>query len=54
MAASRSTRHICVTVNMKEKINAYPEVLDKLRKAFINSGVAIREKAIRTGDGAFL
>jgi len=42
-------------LNMKEKINVYPEVLDILRKAFTNSGVAIHEKPIRGGtDGSRL
>jgi tripeptide aminopeptidase len=42
-------------LNMKEKINARPEVLEKLRQAFINTGVEIRERPIRGGtDGSRL
>ena len=41
--------------NMKEKINARPEVLEKLRQAFKNLGVEIHEKPIRGGtDGSRL
>ena len=42
-------------LNMKEKINARPEVVEKLRQAFLNTGVEIREKPIRGGtDGSRL
>ena len=42
-------------LNMKEKISARPEVLEKLRKAFINTGVNIVESPIRGGtDGSEL
>jgi len=42
-------------LNMKEKINERPEVLEMLRKAFINTGVEITEKPIRGGtDGSRL
>ena len=41
--------------NMKEKIAARPEVVEKLKKAFVNTGVEIREKPIRGGtDGSRL
>ena len=41
--------------NMKEKINAHPGVLEKLRQAYINTGVEIKEKPIRGGtDGSRL
>jgi len=41
--------------NMKEKISARPEVVEKLRQAFINAGVEIEEKPIRGGtDGSRL
>jgi tripeptide aminopeptidase len=41
--------------NMKEKINANPELLEKLRQAFMNVGVSIVEKPIRGGtDGSRL
>jgi tripeptide aminopeptidase len=41
--------------NMKDKIDRHPEVLGMLRKAFVNTGVEIREKPIRGGtDGARL
>ena len=41
--------------NMKEKISEKPEVLEKLRRAYINSGVEIKEKPIRGGtDGSRL
>ena len=41
--------------NMKEKISSRPEVLEKLRRAFINTGVEIIEKPIRGGtDGSRL
>ena len=42
-------------LNMKEKIGAMPQVLEKLRRAFLNSAVQIREKPIRGGtDGSRL
>jgi tripeptide aminopeptidase len=42
-------------LNMKEKINASPEVTEKLRQAFLNAGVEIHEKPIRGGtDGSRL
>ena len=42
-------------LNMKEKINERPEVVEKLRQAFVNTGVEIREKPIRGGtDGSRL
>ena len=42
-------------LNMKEKINERPEVLEKLRKAFLNTGLEIMEKPIRGGtDGSRL
>jgi len=42
-------------LNMKEKINERPEALEKLRKAFMNTGVEIVEKPIRGGtDGSRL
>jgi len=42
-------------LNMKEKISEKPEVLEKLRQAFKNTGVEIREKPIRGGtDGSRL
>jgi len=41
--------------NMKEKILAQPEVLDKLRRAYDNLGIPVREKPIRGGtDGSRL
>jgi len=41
--------------NMKEKISERPEVLEKLRQAYRNTGVEIREKPIRGGtDGSRL
>jgi tripeptide aminopeptidase len=41
--------------NMKERINARPEVVENLRKAFINTGMEIHEKPIRGGtDGSRL
>ena len=41
--------------NMKEKISARPEVVEKLRQAYINTGVEITEKPIRGGtDGSRL
>jgi tripeptide aminopeptidase len=41
--------------NMKEKIEKQPEVLEKLKQAFINTGVEIRQKPIRGGtDGSRL
>ena len=42
-------------LNMKEKINEHPEVVEKLRTAFTNLGVKIVEKPIRGGtDGSCL
>ena len=42
-------------LNMKEKMDQHPEVLEKLRKAFREAGVAIVEKPIRGGtDGSRL
>jgi len=42
-------------LNMKEKIMERPEALEKLRKAFLNTGVEITEKPIRGGtDGSRL
>jgi tripeptide aminopeptidase len=42
-------------LNMKEKIEKRPEVMDKLRQAFVNSGIEIRQKPIRGGtDGSRL
>ncbi|MDR2160069.1 MAG: peptidase T [Treponema sp.] len=41
--------------NMKEKINQHPEVIAMLKKAFVNTGVEIRQKPIRGGtDGSRL
>jgi tripeptide aminopeptidase len=41
--------------NMKEKMDRHPEVLEMLKKAFVNTGVEIREKPIRGGtDGSRL
>jgi tripeptide aminopeptidase len=41
--------------NMKEKIDEHPEVLEKLKTAFINTGVEIQQKPIRGGtDGSRL
>jgi len=41
--------------NMKEKINEQPEVLEKLRRAYMDTGVEIQEKPIRGGtDGSKL
>jgi tripeptide aminopeptidase len=41
--------------NMKEKISARPEVVEKLRQAFINTGVEMIQKPIRGGtDGSRL
>jgi len=41
--------------NMKDKINEQPEVINKLRQAYINSGVEITERPIRGGtDGSRL
>ena len=41
--------------NMKEKILAKPQVIEKLRQTFMNAGVEIREKPIRGGtDGSRL
>ena len=40
---------------MKEKMDQHPELLEKLRKAFREAGVAIVEKPIRGGtDGSRL
>ena len=42
-------------LNMKEKIDAHPLVVEKLRRAFLNTAVEIREKPIRGGtDGSRL
>jgi tripeptide aminopeptidase len=42
-------------LNMKEKISSCPEVVDKLRQAFLNTGIEIIEKPIRGGtDGSRL
>jgi tripeptide aminopeptidase len=42
-------------LNMKEKIEEHPEVMEKLEQAFINRGIEIRRKPIRGGtDGARL
>jgi tripeptide aminopeptidase len=42
-------------LNMKEKIDAKPEALEHLRRAFINLGLEIRQKPIRGGtDGSLL
>jgi tripeptide aminopeptidase len=42
-------------LNMKEKISSSPEVVEKLRQAFINIGIEIKEKPIRGGtDGSRL
>ena len=42
-------------LNMKEKIQERPEVLEKLRQAFINRGIEIVQKPIRGGtDGSRL
>jgi len=42
-------------LNMKEKIAGRPEVVEKLRKAFLDTGIEIREKPIRGGtDGSRL
>ncbi|MCL2069732.1 MAG: peptidase T [Treponema sp.] len=42
-------------LNMKERISESPEVLQKLRQAYINTGVEIYEKPIRGGtDGSKL
>ena len=42
-------------LNMREKIAKQPEVLEKLRQAFINRGIEIRQKPIRGGtDGSRL
>ena len=41
--------------NMKEKIGEKPEVVEKLRRAYANTGVEIREKPVRGGtDGSRL
>jgi tripeptide aminopeptidase len=41
--------------NMKEKISSTPKVVEKLRQAFINTGLKINEKQIRGGtDGSQL
>jgi tripeptide aminopeptidase len=42
-------------LNMKEKISLYPEVVEKLRRAFLNANVEIKERPIRGGtDGSIL
>jgi len=42
-------------LNMKEKISSSPEVVEKLRQAFLNTGIEIKEKPIRGGtDGSRL
>jgi len=42
-------------LNMKEKINAQPLVFEKLRQAFTNLGIEIRQKPVRGGtDGSRL
>ena len=42
-------------LNMKEKIRERPEALEKLRRAFLNTDIEIREKPIRGGtDGSLL
>jgi len=42
-------------LNMKEKISSNPEVVEKLRQAFANTGMPIKEKPIRGGtDGSRL
>ncbi|MDR2718560.1 MAG: peptidase dimerization domain-containing protein, partial [Treponema sp.] len=42
-------------LNMKEKISSSPMVLEKLRQAFLNTNVEIKEKPIRGGtDGSRL
>ncbi len=42
-------------LNMKEKIGSHPEVIEKLRQAFLNTHVEIKEKPIRGGtDGSRL
>jgi tripeptide aminopeptidase len=42
-------------LNMKEKIDEKPEVLEKLKRAFINAGIEILQKPIRGGtDGSRL
>jgi len=42
-------------LNMKEKISLHPEVVEKLRQAFLNTHVEIKEKPIRGGtDGSRL
>lgn len=42
-------------LNMKEKINEQPKVVEKLRQAFMNTGIDIVEKPIRGGtDGSRL
>ena len=42
-------------LNMKEKLNEHPEILEKLRKAYNESGVEVREQPIRGGtDGSRL
>ena len=41
--------------NMKEKISQQPEAVEKLRRAFMNTGVEIHEKPVRGGtDGSRL
>jgi len=42
-------------LNMKEKIASHPNVVDKLRQAFLNTHIEIKEKPIRGGtDGSRL
>jgi len=42
-------------LNMKEKIGSHPDVIEKLRQAFLNTNVEIKEKPIRGGtDGSRL
>ena len=42
-------------LNMKEKMNEHPEIMEKLRNAFKASGVEVREQPIRGGtDGSRL
>ena len=42
-------------LNMKEKLDGHPQVLERLRKAFAASGVEVRETPIRGGtDGSRL
>lgn len=42
-------------LNMKSKLDEHPEVMERLRRAFAESGVAVREQPIRGGtDGSRL